>query len=691
MSETIDLLEEVQKLPKESKLLFTSYEFLQPFFEKHIFPIFKNKTYPLILLDYSSYIQNIKQIKSRNVETRYFLNAIRIKGSFHPKVVISSGENSLKLILGSSNITYGGYAINAEINGIVEIDYKNNQYPGIITSIREFLEGLTEITKSEPHKKQIQSLKNSIKKEEKNENDSIWFLHNFNEAMLVQILNKIESEIKEAYVISPFFSQDKDFYDKVFNQIKCPTTFIVQKNKNNLPVEILKSYRDKNLIFKTVNFDEQRYLHAKIIILKTKNHSYCLFGSANFTTPALLLTPREGGNVETCILRKEKDPTYFDYLMTDEKLKVKSSTLEGVESINIPIQSYESYDFHIEQASIYGEELSITFDKQIKGEHTLIIHIGGLEQPITIIVNTNKVKIKLNENQLEKIQESTIISLELKNETESSVSDMIWLHNPQFFPEDFSILNNIIEQDEARWIFSLFNKIAQLPSLNYIIPILSVMDDMGIFDTENKEEKQKKIIELNKKIYKIAGRKERLITIIDLFIKRHEKRMNNALYSLDLKDINVVINSFNLINKLVLWSVINNYQDIHYLRMIKSNFQELTSYFLRLGDQNSKNFLDNPQFIAEALIQIYLVDRLQISSSDFKATNEGYWVKRAFEETFLQFLILFKKTTGKNIGEVAFNTTSAEYQLIMHTELSDYLIKERLKKIFPGLNKKIDF
>jgi hypothetical protein len=683
MSETIDLLEEVQKLPKENKLLFTSYEFTQPFFEKHIFPIFKNKTYPLILLDYSSYIQNIKQIKSRNVETRYFLNAVKIKGSFHPKIVLSSGENSLKLILGSSNITYGGYANNAEINSIFEIEYEKNQYPGVLTSINEFLDGLIGITKSEPHKKQIQSLKNSIKIEQRNENDSIWFFHNFNENILDQTLNKIESEMKEAYIISPFFSQDKDFYNKIFNQIKCPITFIVQKKKNNLPIEILKAFKDKHLTFKTVTFNEQRYLHAKVILLKTKNHSYCLFGSANFTTPALLLTPREGGNVETCILRKEKDPTYFDYLIADEKLKIKSSTLEGVESINIPIQSYESYDFHIEQASIYGEELSITFDKQIKGEHTLIIHIDGLDQPITVRVNTNRIKIKLSEIQLEKIQESTIISLELKNETESSVSDMIWVHNPQFFPEDFSILNNIIEQDEARWIFSLFNKIAQLPSLNYVIPILNVMNDMGIFDIENKEEKQKKIIELNKKIYKIAGRKERLITIIELFIKRHEKRMNNALSLLDLKDTNVVVNSFNLINKLVLWSVINNYQDIHYLRMIKNNFEKLTSYFSEFGDQISKTFLDNQQFIAETLIQIYLVDKLQISSTIFKAETSNFHVKKAFEETFLNFLKMVKRTTGKNVEEYTINTTSAEYQLIMHTELSDYSIKDKLKKIFP--------
>jgi len=90
--------------------------------------------------------------------------------------------------------------------------------------------------------------------------------------------------------------------------------------------EIENIIKDKgaNLNFYQIVFkdEENRFLHAKVILMKGNKGSYCLTGSANPTVSAMLSTPPTG-NVEVCLLRFEKSKDYFDYLFDNPSVTVK--------------------------------------------------------------------------------------------------------------------------------------------------------------------------------------------------------------------------------------------------------------------------------------------------------------------------------------------------------------------------------
>lgn len=683
MNEKIDLMEEVKKIPRTGKILFTSFNFNQNFFEKYIFPRFKDKTHPLILIDYRHYISSIRKGKSSNVETRYFINPINIKGSFHPKVLLFCDEDTLKLIIGSSNITHKGYAANAEINGVIEIEYETNSSPGILTSITEFLEGMASVTNSTPHKKMLAKILNSIPGEKKHENDNIWFLHNFNKPIFNQLLEKVKNEIKEVTVISPFFSQNKKFYESIFRTFDCPIQFIVQKGNNNIPADLLKSLIKDDISFKTISFGEKRKLHAKVIIIKTNNESFCLFGSANFTKPALFLTPKEGGNVEAVILRKEMDADFFDYILKDEQIKLKSETLDKLDSVNVLIPSKESFDFTIEEATLKNNELSVKIDKEINERTKVVIQIDSLDKEIVKTIESNLITIELNDKQMEKMKNSSILSIRLEKDSKVYSSDLRWIHNPQYFPEKFSILNSIAEQDEAKWLFSLLTKIAKLPSiLNYMIPIVEEMGDLGFFDFSDQEDKKEKLMKLNKKIEKLAGRKKRLKDVIEKFVHRHEIRMKKGINSKNPSNFKIVINSFIMINKLILWSVLNEYEDIQYLRKIRTNYEKLENYLLALNSPEIEERISNQRFLSNLIFITYFVDRLQILSPDFDEKDYDVYVKQVFDRTFEETLKLILKLSNKKLETISILEFKEEYEFIeSRIEIDENEIKKRVREI----------
>ncbi len=685
MNEQINLLDEISRLPKENQMIITTFSFDQLFFEKHIFPRFKNKSYPLLITDYHSYIQSIRQNNSRNAETRYFITAIKNIGSFHSKILLSSNENSLLIIMGSSNLTTKGYATNAEINGIIHINYRENFYPGIITSIKDFLNELMKNVTSKPHSEKIVEFIENLPVDISEQNTNIWFFHNYKYTILDQIFQKIPNNLEEVIIISPFFSQEKNFYKELFDRFDCPITIIIQNKNNNLPINIMKELGNNRIEFKAINPKDGKYLHAKLMIFKSKNESYCLFGSANITKPALMMIPKNGGNVETCILRKENNPDYFDYLLYNDEVSLSSIRVEDIVSENISIISGDSFDFNIEEAKITNGKLVIKFDKELSENHKLIININTLSEPILIDCDNNNIIVNLDEIQLNKLNKSSIISLELINDQGIKIfSDVKWIHNPQFFPDNFSILNTLSNYEEIKFLFNLLNKISKIPGLQYVIPLIDELNNTGYFDGDELSNREEKLKNVTRRIDKLVTRNELLDRIIYRFIERHVKRMDDAIHSQDSKNYKVVINAFNLLNQLIVWVVINHYKDIAFLRYVKINHEKLLKYFWTIDTKISKDIIDSTQIVSNVIIQIYIVDQLQKSSKEFDEKEQDYWVKIAFVNSFKNILNYIKNITNKKLDEFPIIESVETYEIITGKIISNDEIINCIKKIFPS-------
>jgi hypothetical protein len=76
--------------------------------------------------------------------------------------------------------------------------------------------------------------------------------------------------------------------------------------------------------------DSLRHVHAKAIIGEEENGSWCVSGSANLSQSALLSSWRSGGNLELVTFNWSRNPKEFNYLLTDEMVRIWTIDLSNI-------------------------------------------------------------------------------------------------------------------------------------------------------------------------------------------------------------------------------------------------------------------------------------------------------------------------------------------------------------------------
>jgi phosphatidylserine/phosphatidylglycerophosphate/cardiolipin synthase-like enzyme len=156
MSNQIDLIEEINKIPPQCPTLFTTFTYSQDFFEREVFPRFKDKSYPLILIDQNEYQKSIKEFrKSKFAERKYFVEQIKCKNIFHPKILLAISDEKIWFFIGSNNLTYDGYLRNAELVVPIIIDLNDSSGLNLIPQIKQILDSLKKLIKSTFHQEAI--------------------------------------------------------------------------------------------------------------------------------------------------------------------------------------------------------------------------------------------------------------------------------------------------------------------------------------------------------------------------------------------------------------------------------------------------------------------------------------------------------------------------------------------------------
>jgi len=678
------LLDEIRSVRRDSRVLFTTFKYNQDFFENHIFPHFKNKTFPLILVDYSEYIKSALASKSKFAETKYFIEPIKIKKVFHPKIFIACSDGSLFLIVGSANLTPQGYLSNAEIITPIKIHYDEKSPNSLLlTDVKEFLRKIKQFIRSNPHKQEIDKMIRKIKDVKISGERKCWLLHNIDEPILHQVKKILGSEkVIEAIVLSSYFSSELDFYERFVSDFTKNITFIIQKRNNNLPVSELRTWKNiRNVKFRCVNFSQkERILHAKLLILKTKNHSYCLTGSANFTESGLYLSATDG-NLEVCLLRKEKKRNYFDYLFKNKQFRIRKIDLDSVASVVFPEEERIEYpDFYITEVTLIGSDLIIKIDEEIKEERKALVYLGELKKEVEI--DSNEIVIELSETELNELNKPCIVSIEILINGKSLKSDSKLIHNPQYFPSQYSILNSIVHLDEAYWLFSLLDKFARLPSIRYVLPVLEKMEEEGIFDETDRIAREELILKFQEKIGKIKSYpvQKGLKDLIQLFIRRHERRVKKAIKESDVRDAFNIITSFIIINKLILWMVSREIEGISYLRHILGNIRDFCdiqdhkpgerNYPDLLKKHGEEQILIDSGILYHLISVAFVVDYLQCGSPEFmKGFHEiqkRHFVKEEFEKLFFTIISLIQNITNeKLIDRRKLNEIFEEYRIFV--------------------------
>jgi hypothetical protein len=633
MNREIDILNELDEIDPNSLILFTTFRFSQTFFEAYIFSKIK-KSMPLIIIDYYEYQSNILEYgKSRYAERTYFIDTIKCKNVFHPKLILALNDNEIKIWIGSNNLTPQGYCSNAELVVPIIINIQEKDNLEMIPDLKDFLFNIHSLLLSEQHKDRLKSIYKRLPEYEGDENRSSWILHNIKTPILDQIIEIIGKNVNKIYIISPYFSDNIEFYKSLLIVTK-DINIIVQQNTSNLPTDLLENLQPLNFHYFIINIKNERFLHGKLILFETDETNYIFSGSANFTHSALVSCNNIELGVLTSSALKLED-------VIGDMGQVKPVNLRNIKSHCEVSENITSthIEYSIIETKIINSTLIVKLDKPYSEENLKLI-LGSEYKELPMNVDGNTIEFFLSDRELEMFGRTVPIRIAYEKDGVLEYSDYKLAHNPLYFPERYLLLNSMNIND-VNWLLHIFDKLARIPNFGDYIRVLEEVldnDNVQIFTKENKEQI---ISNLRNRILSIKpyNQQEQLTNVIERFIKRHQNRVDKAIKDKDADMADQAINSFILTNKLIIWSIDRNYKDIHHLRNVKANMENFlinkNNYLNKILNGDQGYLIKDSRLKYHIAMLTFIIDFMQRDSLEFMPDPRlGYnTVKKVFEKS----------------------------------------------------------
>jgi len=324
MISQIDILENLKEASDEYQhVILGTYSFDPDFFEEKILPVFTTKDAEtiLVLTDKKEYQNRFSDMGRAGQE--YYIDYCHASQIFHPKFILLTWSEGIKLIVGSVNLKKKAWFESGEMVGSITYFYSepDKQVEKILSDFREFLSKILEknFLKSKKHRSKILEVIEKLPQSKEEIEYKTKLLHNIDESILEQVKKIIKEPIKSVKISAPFFNTEGSVLD-FFVNIGCKNfeIFIQPSKVTEFPKEKINKLISQGISINTnqIKFkeNENRFIHAKIMIIKTGSEAYCLYGSSNPTFSGMLATP-EKGNLELCVLGKSSDQKYYDKLI----------------------------------------------------------------------------------------------------------------------------------------------------------------------------------------------------------------------------------------------------------------------------------------------------------------------------------------------------------------------------------------
>ncbi len=317
--------------------------------------------------------------------------------AFHPKVAIGVDDGVLKLLVGSHNLTEGGIKYNLEITGFYEIPI-SKEYEAIVSNVSDFLNGLSKcVVGDQIAIKSLNEVMHCLS--EIPESDMKWkkqgsfyFLHSFKKSIIEQVL-EIMPEIKATTICVPTHSDDPTFLAEMCDNLGDLHFYIDPNNRFTV------SDKNKNLYRKFsitgLEIEASRSLHGKVYIFHTSQGDWTLFGSPNFTKPALAKSVGQGGNLEAAILlepfKEWKAQTLFE-----EKAKRISLTWDQLSSEKDMEEEEDKKRAIIEQWGFQTpSNEAVIFSPGVSNGEVVFVRLSGISKPIEVVVTGGMIRFKV--------------------------------------------------------------------------------------------------------------------------------------------------------------------------------------------------------------------------------------------------------------------------------------------------------
>ncbi len=261
---------------------------------------------PLILADTQGITHALAEQGARLVGREYELLPVHQNaGVFHPKISAFLDEEDAHLLVGSGNLTFGGWGGNAEL---LEHFHTGNA-PRLFSDLADYLEllatgELVEIAAPERIMTFAEELRATISG--KTDNGRVRLLHNAGQTIVGQLHEEAENlgGATRICFAAPFYDLDGRGVRDLANLLNCEDIWgYVHQGGEVQGVSSSNWPHDSDLTLRAGHISEawasdQRRLHAKSVEIVCRSGRLLLSGSANATRAGLF-----GPNSEAAVLR----------------------------------------------------------------------------------------------------------------------------------------------------------------------------------------------------------------------------------------------------------------------------------------------------------------------------------------------------------------------------------------------------
>jgi len=670
-SEQLAMLEELSGSDLYSSAILGTYQFDGGFFEDEVLPILNQLDIAniVVLTDTQAYTEASDLTQAGQA---YYLDHVRCAGVYHPKFVALLGHDHGRVFVGSGNLTEQGWSRNGELMSVIDYPAETGETRAVFAQLRGFIEhSADQIHGSRATAAINEAFRDApwLPESIQSSSDELGLLHNYTEPLIEQVLGHVADQpVESIEICSPFFSGT----DEAVLAALC------ELEPENIEINIqpgMVAGFDAGLldaacfdgIDVTVNKialtgdDSDRYLHAKLLVLKSPAGAWALYGSPNLTTPALLKT-KANGNIELGVLRHESDPAYFDYLLDSESITREPITPGSVKfrPPNSTEPSGENPDFYLTDAYLESDG-TLVVEHEEATPPWATVHIGqsSTEEGFDLeLAEPTDGSIRCQNERIPQVcQQSAQVQLTLQFEDETLESDARWIALPTLEQTPRPSEVQTVETSDGR--DGLLEVLDRLPTWGLICKFLEDVDFRSmaveggggrIVSKATGADGDDGLEEWDPK-----GRDEILEEKANTLLERlNTTRQELILQETDPELFESIVNQYIALSKLVLWWDSQEPGEPTHLAKVRAATETIGKFIKSLmgrGGEASGQALEKEHALFEhtAIITCYITELQKQAGYDSGANANVY---AAFQNTNREVLTAFGELRGQPVPMV---------------------------------------
>jgi hypothetical protein len=309
---------------------------------------------------------------------------------FHPKALLLSSPAKSTLLVGSGNLTFGGWRENAEVWVRFDSD-KDSTAP--FAAFRAYLfDILKRVPLTGPIRDEVEEAFDGRTRSWAREMDppsGLLGKVGRGSTLLEQMRILLpDNEVKGLVVCSPYFDEDGEALDKLLGKFEpAKTEILVQKKYPGLPktamLRLPKNVKVVPISFTRVaenDLERESFVHAKFYAISDLNRTTVFVGSANCSRAALTIAGKNGNAELLAIQELSPDEFRSNYLDEISKLEgaLELPDLEKQEDLQDDQESIRILAAHYDNGL-----LQIAYECGTKVEITHCL-VDGIDVPFSI-------------------------------------------------------------------------------------------------------------------------------------------------------------------------------------------------------------------------------------------------------------------------------------------------------------------